>query len=42
MRLPARAFDSSIEDDDTVDISRSLSEAMDIYLTTLYDGEFGS
>ena len=34
--------DFSIGNSNTVDISRSFNEAMDIYLTTLYDREFGS
>ena len=33
--------DSSIGNSDIMDISRSLNEAMDIYLTTLYDREPG-
>ena len=37
-----RASDFSIGNGDIMDISRSFNEAMDIYLTTLYDREFGS
>ena len=36
-----RLSDFFIGDSDVLEISRRFSESMDIYLTTLYDGEFG-
>ncbi|ESU37004.1 Superfamily II DNA and RNA helicase [Giardia duodenalis] len=36
-----RLSDFSVGDSDVLEISRRFSENMDVYLTTLYDGEFG-